>query len=200
MALSCIEPDALARMMKEAVARGIPKIIVEVNHLLYSMKACRPEPGLRAKFTNFAFALRLRVSWTVLGTGAVLAEASREFDSLKQTYDGDKSQLGNLYPARLRSPKAFDLLEALVAARREKGLEVILVVMPRSETASQFLGAAFNSELDARLVALRGRFANMVWEPARFWPDRYFADHAHMNQAGRERFLAEFGNVIGEIH
>lgn len=198
MAVSCARPKELARMLKGAVARGIPRIFVEINHMLYSMKPCHAERGLRASLTSFALALRLRIKWTVQGTGAVLVEAGREPVGLKQIYDGDTSELGRYYPAKLLSPKAFDVLEPVMAEGRRNGVEVTLVAMPRSETALRFLGDEFNTGYDASLAALRARFSNRVWEPARFWPDHYFADHAHMNLAGRARFLAEFEHLFGE--
>lgn len=197
IAMSCGQPDDLARLLDAAVARGIAQILIEINHFLYRVDGCHAETGVKAMLANFVTGLRWRIKWTLLGTDAALAAAEREPTTLGQIYDGDGSRLATEYSVTLRPSETIDLLTPALAAARQKGLDVILVVMPRSDTASRFAGGAFNTGLDARVAALRARVPNVVWEPARSWPDRYFADRAHMNLAGRERILAEMWPAIG---
>jgi len=199
IALPCTQPQELARLLELATSRGVSVILFEINHFLYDLKSCHPERGLRARLGDFVLFLRWRIKWAIYGTDSALAEAAYESTFLKQIYDGDESRLRRDYRISLRPPEAFGLLEPVLAAGRKKGLRVILVVLPRSETASRFLGTAFNSGLDTRIADIRDRFANMVWEPARSWPDRYFADQGHMNRAGRERFMAALARIIGEV-
>jgi hypothetical protein len=197
-AAPCARPEELARLLEAAIGRGVSIILLEINQFLYDPVVCQPETDIRNLLRDFVTVLRWRIKWAIFGVDSALAEAARDPPVLGKIYDGHESQRDFHGRITLRSPQILDVLETGLAAGRQKGLAVVLVAFPRSETASRFLGAAFNAALDSRLADVRNRFANVVWEPARFWPNRYFSDRAHMNQAGRERILAELQDMLGE--
>jgi hypothetical protein len=199
IALPCSQPAELARVLDEAVRSGVSTVLFEVNHFLYSLKPCNPDRGLSTRLTDFSRALRQRLEWALFGSKSALGEVAHERVFLARTYDGDPRKLALHYPRDLSSPKAFDLLEDPMSEAVRRGIEVIFIVMPRSRTAARFLGAEFDALLDTGLVELRSRFSGKVWEPARAWPDHYFADWAHMNEAGRARLLSELPQAIGGL-
>lgn len=123
--------------------------------------------------------------------------AERDIDSPTKV---SKRTLRVIYPMAVRPARDLDRLRAFAAAARAAGVTVVLVAPPRSELAAGWNSAATLAQVQQALTDLGATLGWQVFSPARPWPDHLFTDHAHLNRAGRERFLAEFQQFAGPHH
>jgi hypothetical protein len=99
--------------------------------------------------------------------------------------------LASLYPLTLREPRRRTELTAMLARARAEGVRVVLVAPPRSRAAVRYLGGEATEALRRHLEGLAAELGEPLFMPGPAWDDRYFIDNAHMNPAGRERFIRE---------
>ena len=117
---------------------------------------------------------------------------------IDRPYSLKAATLENLYPIHVRTPREEARLVALVRQATARGVEVILVAPPRSEAAVRLNGRARTASLQRAIQDLAIRLDVPVFAPVGPWPDSLFTDQAHLNRAGRERFLSalrQFGRT-----
>lgn len=117
---------------------------------------------------------------------------------IDRPYNLRADTLERLYPIHVRPPREEARLAALVGQARARGVDVILVAPPRSETAVRLNGKARTADLQREIEDLATRLDVPVFAPVGPWADSLFTDQAHLNRAGRDRFLdalRQFGRV-----
>jgi len=103
-----------------------------------------------------------------------------------------EKQMEQLYPYKvtaLEDPESLDSLKPSVARSEEQGAHLAFLAYPISEAAAERLGEPLLAELRSSLTLFERRLKVPVLGSVEVWPNRYFVDNAHMNRAGRERFL-----------
>jgi len=192
IASASLSDAEILERVRLAVRAGVKKIFVEIDPLLRTFRA---EPkrvaGLR-RVRDFGDRLHNAArQW--LGRGPPATNIGALIDSPGDTiYDGNIRELALIYPVHVHAPRdPAAIAEALAIARR-RGLDIVWVAMPRSQTAAAYLGPAFETAFSGQLQAFAAAFNATVWRPAIFWPNEFFIDQAHMNAAGRARFTSEF--------
>lgn len=131
---------------------------------------------------------------------------SDPFASLTAEYQVDNADgirphtLQRIYPLSIRPPRLEERLDALVAKAKARRVGIILVAPPRSATAARYNGPEVMQRLDQALVALAARLDVPLFAPSGPWPDGLFVDHAHMNRAGRDRFMTELRRFAVAAH
>ena len=81
--------------------------------------------------------------------------------------------------------------EAFLKDAKENGTSVSLLVYPRSQAASDFLKDADEVDVRKAIIQFAERYGLELFYPAVAWPNELFADRAHLNQFGRDRYLRE---------
>lgn len=103
----------------------------------------------------------------------------------------DEKKLRRRYPMHLHEPYHEAGLLELIGSAREKGVEIVLVALPRSRTAARFYSREDAARLRSHLAEVARRLGLPLFATDTFWPDALFLDHGHLNGAGRARFLSE---------
>jgi hypothetical protein len=191
MATNSLSDAAILERVRHAVGAGVKKIFVEINPLLQTFSATPKHAAILRSVLNFSDRLRGAArQW--LGRGPAATNADVLIDSPGDTiYDGNIREFALSYPVYIHAPRdPIAIAEALALARRQ-GLDIVWVAMPRSQTAAAYLGPAFETAFSRQLQAFAAAFNATVWRPALFWPNEFFVDQAHMNAAGRARFMSE---------
>lgn len=83
-----------------------------------------------------------------------------------------------------------DIVET-IARTKARGVEIILLLPPRSPSAELLLPEGQAQELASRAEALSEELDVPLFAPHEGWSDADFVDRAHMSRQGRERFLRE---------
>lgn len=99
--------------------------------------------------------------------------------------------LARFYPLFLRAPREAEHLRGLIAEAREKGIEIVLGVPPRSATAANYIGRQAALQAQKHFATLAEELGVRLFQPEFAWPDRFFNDQAHLNRAGALRFQEE---------
>jgi len=89
--------------------------------------------------------------------------------------------------ARFQGPQAAALAR-LVAGFRQRGAEVVVVLMPEQSVLRRRIPPAARQYLDATLRRAYGPAAPVVWDFQAAVQDGDFSDYCHLNAAGREAF------------
>jgi hypothetical protein len=176
--------------VRDAVDVGVREIFVEIDPLLRVFRSGEV-PAYFRMVRDFSDRLRGAAIHT-LGLGPAVANDGISSDSLGEgTYNGNTDALALDYPVFVRAPRdPTAIAEALAIARRQ-GLDIVWVAMPRSQTAAAYLGPAFETAFAGRLQEFAANFGARIWRPTKSWPDAFFVDQAHLNAAGRARFMSE---------
>jgi hypothetical protein len=111
-------------------------------------------------------------------------------------YAGGTVELALYYPVAAHPPRDPASIAAALRKARQRGIDVVWIAMPRSETTADYLGTEFETAFEKQLQEFATRFDTTVWRPAQFWPNRYFVDQSHLNAAGRTRMLSEFRHYV----
>ncbi|WP_282608485.1 hypothetical protein [Pelagibius sp. Alg239-R121] len=116
---------------------------------------------------------------------------------LRLSYDGSRETFNKVYPELIHPPRDPQTLESALSEARSRGVRAVFVVLPRSQSVLDHLGATAKQEFTDAIAAFGRQFDVEVWSPALSWPDDHFKDRAHMNGLGRVRFIealrARFG-------
>lgn len=178
-ALSAV--DTLDRV-RHAVRIGVKRIFVEVDPLIRT----RPiETSMLHDINNLSDRLRDAMrEW--LGRSRVWNDFPGD-----TIYDGNIRELALIPPATIHPPQDLAAIIDVLALASRQGLDIVWVAMPRPETTVTYLGPTFEIAFSGQLQAFASAFNAKVWRPAIFWPNELFIDRAHMNAAGRARFMSE---------
>ncbi len=190
VAIQQISEEQTLSLLSQAMEAGAGTIFVEANSLAFDFAHRRPPWILQASMglAQRAYDLRRPIRW-LLGREASLGR--EEAQSLDATSVIEPEALKISHPLHLREPRQPGRLAGILQEARDRGVEIVLVVPPRAQTAADHMGAEAQQTLQAHLAALAGNWGLPLFAPAPAWPDSYFVDHAHMNAQGRARFLAE---------
>lgn len=182
--------------VRRAVDVGVKAIFVEIDpflrdfHIDYELDA-----RLRAVRD---FSIRLRgaaLQWLrpppVITNGGVMIDSPGD-----KIYDGNIHGFADKYPLYVHAPHDSSGIAETLAIGRRQGLNIVWVAMPRSQTAVSYLGPTFETAFTSQLQAFAAAFNATVWRPAIFWPNEFFVDDAHMNAAGRARFISELRRYV----
>ncbi len=113
------------------------------------------------------------------------------------SYDGSRKGFESVYPEEIHQPRDHDGLSRALREARLRGVTVVFVVLPRSQTVLGHLGREAAVSFGDAVTALEKRYAVEVWSPAASWSDEHFKDRAHMNALGRARFIGELRARFG---
>lgn len=91
-------------------------------------------------------------------------------------------------PTALLNPGRW---EAFLKDAKERGTSISLLVYPRSQAASDFLTDADEGAVQKATIQFAERYGLALFYPAVAWPNEFFADRAHLNRFGRDRYLRE---------
>lgn len=105
-------------------------------------------------------------------------------------YDGNEESFADDYPVEISDIKSSGQLRTFLEEAQAHGTEIVFLAMPRSKTASTYLGRDFTQALIDRIKDFSDSLNVRVWLMEEHLDDRFFADHAHMNLGGRMRYFA----------
>lgn len=185
-----ITEEQILALVSQALDAGARTIFVEANSLTFDFAHRRLPWVLRyAKaLTERSYELRRPIKW-LLGYNVF---ASQDEPPVLDSDPVIKPEdLAAAYPLFLREPEHPLRLSKIAEEARRKGVEIVLIVPPRSETAANYMGKEAQEALQAHFEALVRKWGFSLFRTSPFWPDDYFLDHAHMNARGRARFLTE---------
>ncbi len=175
-------------MMAEAAASRADTIFIEAGSLLLEFG---PPSAAWPASAIFDFSDRVRDEVNSVWRTRRL-DLQREGQYLEQAYDIEADlAAGPADEPRLRTPAAMDRWRDLALIMAEKGGRLILLDFPRSETAASRLDDEMRDGLPLLVRGLARELDVALFQPAPFWSDDHFADRAHMNARGRERYLRE---------
>lgn len=86
--------------------------------------------------------------------------------------------------------------QAILERAEATGTSVTLLVYPRSQTASDFLSDSDEDAVRQATIRFAQSHGLALFYPAVAWPNEYFADRAHLNRLGRERYLRELADWL----
>ena len=97
------------------------------------------------------------------------------------------------YPALIHAPSDPGGIAAALGIARQRGLAVVWVAMPRSQTAAHYLGSKFEARLRRQPACIRVavRRGDMAAGSILAEKVECFIDNAHLNDTGRVRFMEE---------
>lgn len=98
-----------------------------------------------------------------------------------------------LKPAPLSNPRRW---EEFLKNAKANGTSVSLLVYPRSQAASDFLPDKDEDRVRRAILGFAQRYNLPLFYPAIAWPNAFFADRAHLNQLGRDRYLNELADWL----
>ena len=193
-------PRELTDFLAEAVAAGVPEIYVEVQPYVRTLKSdYRPSSaslvsGFVAPLEMPLWSFHRKIRASVLSW---LGRNDQPDDSaqLEKIYDGSHEAFSNFYPVRfhpVREPEA--LIRALDEARH-RGLRIVFMEMPLSQTLAGYLGEDFRREKATALHEFARNFDAEILSVASSWPDNHFSDRAHVNKVGRARFIRALQDI-----
>ena len=117
-------------------------------------------------------------------------EASRGYIPYPAGQADDVTGPESSLPRFSRTKLQDAVLEAALAALRDRGVVVLLLHMPIKTATRAAMRPGVESDYMAHLDALAERFPNVRVAGRRIpaWPNTMFADRAHLNPAGARRF------------
>lgn len=190
---SISEAEALAAM-RAAVQGRAETVLLEVNPFAFDFSW----QAARASESRVIAWARGAIEWSRDWNSDIRAWLGRspppaDEPAFEATEEVQKKHLSMnvFYPLHLRPPKLTLELQEVLAAARQNGVHVLLVAPPRSFAAGFALGRTAIAALEVHLIRVAKFLDLPLFEPGPIWPNELFTDHAHLNRAGRARFLAE---------
>lgn len=110
---------------------------------------------------------------------------------LSATFKPKPATLKRLYPVAVHQPRDPIGFGQVVTKAEEGGVRVVLVVPPRPSSVAEAMGPENLAEVQAAYDQMATKYGLQLWVIGPTWPDELFGDHAHLNRAGRERFVTE---------
>jgi hypothetical protein len=177
-----------------ALDAGVKLLLVEVDPLLRSFRSDEISAPLRA-IRDLSDQLRAAALEGMRALpGGVRDRNVRDMMQLDGVYDGNDRAALNYRPYA-HAPRDPAAIAELMALARQQGAGIVWIAMPRSQTASEILGPAFETSFAMQLREFSAKFG-ALWRPAVSWPNAFFVDRAHLNAAGRARFIAELRHYV----
>lgn len=174
-------------LMAEVAAAHADTIFIEAAPLLLEFD--RPVAWPASALFDFSDRLRREVNTAVRSSRRNL---QHDGQYLEQEYDAEADLAEDRADEpRLRTPTKMDQWRDLAGMMAQKKGRLILLDFPRSETAASRLDETTRDGLPLAVRALARELDVALFQPAPFWSDAHFADRAHMNARGRERYLRE---------
>jgi hypothetical protein len=183
---------SVTERLRRAVDVGVKHIYIEIDSLLTTHRN-------RITYLDAVrrFSLRLHRRALLLLNPKLRVDQDRtRGETPDGTYRGDTREVALFYPATVHPPRNSAALAAVLADARRKGIHVVWMSPPRSETLASYVGPAYEEAFEAQLKDFAKKFGAEIWRPVKSWPDELFVDHAHLNHAGRARFFAEFRRYV----
>lgn len=185
----------IVSLLSHAIDEKVDEVLVEANPLLFDFARmqARGRCGTTGReIRSQLAALRRRVTDAFmrrLGRPGELDEVSipGELDHALVTRPVEER---GIYPLALRGPCRLPALRKLTAKAAAEGIEVILVLPPRSSTSERLLTERQRSELDASANRLADILQVQLFNAGGPWPDSEFVDGEHLNRRGRAHFVA----------
>ena len=183
----------LLSLARRALDEHASLLLLEVNPLIRDLSA-----GAKASCSDWVTSVRTTINLerreiaraTRLAMGWHAREAGMgEATGLDKHRAPTALQIAHSYPFRLREPTCRRELERVVASARRQGVQVVLVLPPRSRTAHALLGQSQALELERTAQHLADALGTPLFDAGSPWPDQEFVDHAHLGATGRVHFL-----------
>lgn len=179
----------------DAVLKTGPEtVLVETGPLISEIT--RSQPVLLEKQLATSFHARNSLQKILIGKGHLskLDAKSRYLDQHAvetgiEFFDG--------YGLEALRPDTTDRWDALLREARSQGTEIVLVDYPRSRSAERFLPSRVQQEIRHAAAALAKRSGLAHFQPENAWEDENFADRAHFNRLGRNRYITELRHWWG---
>lgn len=180
MASNAISDTEIVQRVEHAVLAGVKRIFVEIDPLLRTYRSVYKLPaGIRA-IQEFSERLRFTLREQLRLHGD---------DPGGAAFDGFVG--GQPVDFLIHAPRHPAGIAKVLELAKNRELDIVWVAMPRSQSAADQLGPAFESAFASRLQEFALAMGANVWRPTIAWPDELFKDRAHLNSAGRERFMTE---------
>lgn len=184
------DAESIQRIQR-AIDLDVKKIFVEIDPLLRSFGPDQVLPAHVPMVRDFSERLRAAMLQLLFRKASATQDAAPDplFDG--SIFDGNRSKLATYDPVVVHAPRDPAAIAKALATARRRGAEIVWIAMPRTETVASYFGPAIEIGFDEQLQAFAAKFNATIWRPARSWPNEFFYDQAHLNAAGRARFLSE---------
>lgn len=184
-------------LVEQASADGVDTILLEANPLIFSL----PDQSANLHCASLSCAARYQAAhWRrafSAGVRALLglpdADAARLENGLSEPTEQQwqpaapvAEEIGFTFHA-----KGTNDIADTVAGAKAQGVEIALLLPPRSPSAESLLPEGQSTELEQRAHELAAELGVPLFAPKDGWTDADFVDRAHMSKQGRARFLRE---------
>ncbi len=166
LAMSCVEPEDIFRLIDAAIDVGAERIIIEVNHLFYGIAPCDKIQRDTRGLAGFGPRLRSRIKWLVRGDSWVRSIMAHESPWLGQTFTGERALMEKESPPIFRAADPIPHLVDLLDKARRRGGAAHLIATPRSESWLSYIGAQHETDFQVRLQRLSQAVGQPVWRAA----------------------------------
>lgn len=192
--LSRIAENEALDLLEKAIAARPKRIFLEINPFAIDLTPPFDWTGLTAKMILAQYrVVRRKVARSALDLIAVPKPSLQNEDWPEDPrFDLKPEDLERVYPFHLKSSAEIARLKTIVINAKKTGVDIVFTSFPRAQTAHDYLGDTVVQDTSAHLGQLAGVVELPIYIPATHWPDSFFHDQAHLNPAGRERFLSEF--------
>lgn len=197
-----LDERAETRLLNAVIDAGIGTIFLEPYPYIRRFagdpqKSISPSWVERVETNLVSAVLRLRVGRRTMLNRLLSRTGENEAIRQARTFDGDLSSSKRDYPLRLTFPGNPAALRAAVQRAKVKGLKVIVMGLPRSQSLVDYLGPDQVRQLEERVETLAASLDVPLWSPANAWPDDRFVDQGHLNSNGRRAFVAALRDRFG---
>lgn len=197
-----LDEQTETRLLNAVIDAGIGTIFLEPYPYIREF-ASDPRKSINPGWTESVEARlvstvsRLRRGIRTISNGLLVQIEPDEVIRLARTFDGDLSHSKRDYPLRLTVPRDPVALGAAVHRARLKGLNIIIIGLPRSQSLVEYLGADQMQRLQRHVEALAASIDAPLWSPANAWANDRFVDPAHLNWNGRQDFVSALRDKFG---
>lgn len=200
-------PELLEDMLELAVDDRVQTVLLEARPFVFLTNSQISCGGLACDFFGMlpnVFSLRwgFRERYRQL---AGLPDVPNNFESGVLEYQRidaphqPRKNLGALYPLTFPGKAPSARLAMLVKRAKENGTQIILMMPPRSMTASEYIGEEQIQELRQESARFADALGLDLFMPLGEWEDDLFVDTAHLRRGGRNRLQAELQSWWREL-
>ena len=207
LALPSATADNILDISEISILQGAKVLVIEAQPFLRVLKHRKfetnnwihPIIGLNTQLNRMSRSLR-RSIYVLIGSGESYRPNQWIQDRISESGDIkiDIDILEKIYPPIITpTPLSYRLDKMLITARVQN-VRVLFVLMPTSAFASSHQGIVYSRSLEDRLADFSREHDVEVWSPGVIWADRYFRDHAHLNNKGRARFTNALRDYLAD--
>lgn len=196
MAAIHMDEDAALDRLERALANRPDAVLIEANIFLFDFANRayqRPCDGASLRLRHRMWQARSGVidDYRALMGAGPYGYYRGDPVSLDAPQRVRASDMDLLYPLVLRPPCALARLQQLTAQAWAQGTRILWVLPPRAPVAEARLGQTMIAAVAREARRLAADTGAELYQPRQSFADHHFVDHAHLNRAGRQRFLAD---------